>query len=105
MMDIPLTISRIHPDATFGWRGDYTPDDAANYDNLDWRDERYRKPTYQELQAEWQAYLLEEQVREQASLDKQAVRDRLATLDLEVLASSAEGAALADLITYLGIQS
>jgi hypothetical protein len=55
-MNIPLILGDIRPGAEYGWRGkSYSGGEVANYDNVDWRDEKQAKPTEQELIDAWPA--------------------------------------------------
>lgn len=49
--DIPLILSRIRPQAEFGWKGDGSS--WSNPADIRWRDEVQVEPTLAELEAEW----------------------------------------------------
>ena len=55
-MDIPLILGEIRPGADYGWRGvSASGAEAANYANVDWRDEEQTKPTTREIEDAWPA--------------------------------------------------
>lgn len=54
--DIPLILSRIRPNAEWGWMGGA----FSNPANLNWRDQVQIEPTLVELDAEWTVILSEQ---------------------------------------------
>jgi hypothetical protein len=93
--DIPFILSRIRPDAEWGWAGG----SYADPQNLDWRDSVQIEPTELELETEWDVILVEQ--ASQSTVKQQLVSESASTVG--VLLSSltnAQSRVLLEMILY-----
>jgi len=80
-VDIRLVLDRLRPDSEYGWFPDgdsfENPDFGHTLGAVAWRDPNTAKPSEAEVIAEWEAYLQERAVQEEAEQERQQKLDTL----------------------------
>ena len=72
-MDIPAVLGKIRPGASWGMLGP-----SNDYNSLDWRDKKQKKPTLKEIEAAWPEVEAEIQRVVARVTSRESVRGRLA---------------------------